>query len=400
MTRTNEVRMFSKAEPSLSHLKCGVLGFAGAGKSFTSMHIAIGLMKQMKTKKPLFFLDSERGSQWFIELCQQAKIKYETHESRAFVDLMNAVDEAEKHAAMLIVDSISHFWVELVDAYKEQKRKKTGKKFLSINDWQQIKPEWARFTDRFLYSRVHIIIAGRAQIVLTEDEDEKLKATDVRMKAEKETGFEPHLLIDMTRETNPRTKKVTRVMTVLKDRNPAGGTTLDGKQFKFTAADGVKMLKTNKVFEVISPHVSRLNIGAGGDESAKADSSSEELFTNGDEAMSARRAEFKARETKIEELEALFGKHLNVRKADDKRFGIEVLESLFESASWTKIKAMKIGVLTEKHALAAEMFELFESLSEADQAARRLDVEGLFHEVIDRRVGEAKTLTDDSDLPF
>lgn len=395
--RTNsESTMFTDAKPSLSHLKCGMLGSTGSGKSFTSMMIAIGLHKHMKSDKPIFFLDSERGSQWFIDVCKQAKVKLKTFESRAFVDLMKAIDEAEKHAFILIVDSLSHFWVELVDAFKKRKRETTGKNFLTINDWGVIKPEWAVFTERFLTSSVHIIIAGRAQIIMEEDEDNKLKTIDVRMKAEKETGFEPHLLLDMTRKTNVKTKKVHRVMTVLKDRNPFGSTTLDGKQFTFTAADGKTMLADNKVFKAVLPHINRLSLNAE-NAAVSLTKSSEAIFGDGDEALSARRDSEKRREIVIEEFEGLFKRYVPSRAAEDRKFVAEILQQLFGTTSWTKIKSERLELLNDRFNVCSDMFDRFSQLSTADQKAARLDVEAMISDTVDKRVN-ADAVQDD--LPF
>jgi AAA domain len=73
--------------------------------------------------KPLFFLDTEKGSDWVARKIKDAGVELYTAKTRAFVDLLAAVEEAERNASLLLVDSVTHFWVELCAAYaKKQKR--------------------------------------------------------------------------------------------------------------------------------------------------------------------------------------------------------------------------------------------------------------------------------------
>src|SRR5690348_17354343 len=109
--------LLKDAKKDQAYLKAGFLGFAKSGKTYTASRIAIGLHKHIKSEKPIAFLDTETGSSYVLSLFEEEKIKLVTAKSRAFVDLMSVCKEAEKTCDILIIDSITHFWVELVHAF-------------------------------------------------------------------------------------------------------------------------------------------------------------------------------------------------------------------------------------------------------------------------------------------
>ena len=88
--------LFMKAENSQAFLKCGILGFAGSGKTFTATNIAIGLAKFAKIDKPVYFLDTETGSDWMQPKMKAAGLELMTSKTRAFTDLIPAITEVEK----------------------------------------------------------------------------------------------------------------------------------------------------------------------------------------------------------------------------------------------------------------------------------------------------------------
>ncbi len=188
--------LFSEMENTQAYLKCGLLGFAGSGKSTTATNIATGLVNLLREKqlesgnKPVFFLDTESGADWVKPLFEKESIKLFVSKTRAFKDLVDAITEAEKGASVLIVDSLTHFWTELTESYATKKNRKYG---LQFQDWAVLKTEWRRFTDLYVNSNVHIILAGRAgyeyDFFENEDGKKELEKTGVKMKAENETGY-------------------------------------------------------------------------------------------------------------------------------------------------------------------------------------------------------------------
>jgi hypothetical protein len=164
---------------------------------------------------------------------EAAGISMVTAKTRAFTDLLAAVPEAEAHASVLVIDSLTHFWVELCEAYcaKRARDLKRPSYRLQFQDWAFLKAEWRRFTDLFVNTSVHIIACGRAgyEYDYAEGEDGKkqLEKTGVRFKAESEMGYEPDLLVLMERRMNMDTKADEHVAHVIKDRS----TLLDGNEF-------------------------------------------------------------------------------------------------------------------------------------------------------------------------
>ena len=130
-----ENMIFKKAEITQAYLKAGVMGFAGSGKTFTASHIAIGLVQRMRelglngAENPVMFLDTETGSDWVKYIFDVNGIELFTAKTRAFIDLVPAVKEAENSGSVLIIDSISHFWRELTESYADKKKRKYGLQF-------------------------------------------------------------------------------------------------------------------------------------------------------------------------------------------------------------------------------------------------------------------------------
>src|SRR3954471_2366820 len=219
--------LFKPAEVTSAYLKASLTGFAGSGKTRTSAEIVIGLVKLMQelrltaAEKPVYFLDTETGSDWVKKLFDTADIKLAVAKTRSFADLVPAITEAQHNGSALIVDSATHFWKELCETYQRAKaqeyRRSTYR--LQFQDWGFLKGEWAKFTEIFVNSPLHIVLAGRAayEYDYFEDDDGKkqLEKTDVKMAAEKDTAYEPSLSILMERHTDMETMKAYRTATVL-----------------------------------------------------------------------------------------------------------------------------------------------------------------------------------------
>lgn len=316
--------LFKKAENTSAFLKMGLMGFAGSGKTYTAAQTAIGLVHHMQAleieyaDRPAFFLDTETGSDWVKPMFDEAKIDLHTAKTRAFSDLREAVREAEKNASILLVDSISHFWKELCDAYMKKKNRNR----LQFEDWAFLKGEWGKFTDQFVNSDLHIIICGRAgyEYDYFQDEDtgkKNLEKTGIKMKAEGEMGYEPSLLVLMERHTNMETMKVSRTATILKDRS----TLLDGKQI------------TNPNFQSFLPHINFLNLGGkqlGVDISRNSE---------GEIPADVRDSNRVQRKIVLDEIETLLIYHYPGQSAADKKAKIELLREHFK-ASWTEIESV------------------------------------------------------------
>lgn len=274
--------LFKPAENTSAYLKAGVLGFQGSGKTKTSGLLAIGLVQHVRklnlqyANLPVFFLDSETGSDWLKPDFDAAGVPLYVAKTRSFTDLLTAIKEAEKNASLMITDSATHFWKELCESYLQEKSARLSKKAnkqvrarLEFPDWNYLKGEWAKFTDLFVNSSLHMIICGRAgfEYDYAEDDDGKkqLEKTGIKMKAEGEFGFEPSLLVQMElcQKVEGRTVAlVWREAHILKDRSME----IDGHTFVFDGMDDDGQKKpleqlVRQTFNAFLPHIKRLNLG-------------------------------------------------------------------------------------------------------------------------------------------
>ncbi|MCW7541467.1 ATP-binding protein [Aquabacterium sp. A7-Y] len=339
--------LFKQAVNTQAFLKAGIMGFAGDGKTYTASELAIGLVELMRARKlpvgdrPVMFLDTETGSDWVKPRFDAASIPLFTAKTRAFVDLLAAVREAEAAGSVLLIDSITHFWRNLTEEYAERHDRKRG---LEFEDWAWLKAEWGRFTDLFVNSKCHIIMCGRAgyEYDFFENDNGKkvLEKTGVKMKAETETGYEPSILILMEKHQellDKGGKRVWRTGTVLKDRS----TKIDGRSFE------------NPTFEDFMPHIESLNLG-GEHVGVDLARTSAELFCEAGEPRWQKDRRMK--EIALDEIAELLNKHHSGSTQEAKKLKAELLEQVFASRSWERIKTFDYArVSAARNALWREL---------------------------------------------
>lgn len=328
--------LFQPAENKAGYAKIGLYGLSGAGKTTTAMLFAVGLSGD--EKRPIFFLDTETGSDFFKGRMEEIGIPFFQSKSRAFAHVETAIAEAEKAGAILIIDSVTHFWDEIQEAFLRRKRQKT----IRFQDWGQIKGQWkAHLALPVINSKCHIIICGRQQdiydIAYDSDKMEIVKTGD-RMAAEKNLAYEPHLVMKMEARQIPdeELKKIIKRQgreirskmlieaTVTKDRSDR----LNGAVLHFPT------------FDDILPHLAALNIG-GEHQGVDTSSSSDHLFHDADDALrdALKRKELALDEFKEEVKAVLPGRtdRVNALKSD-------LLAGLFGTRSWAAVEETKGNV--------------------------------------------------------
>jgi hypothetical protein len=317
--------LLQPAKITSAYLKMGILGFQGGGKTKTAGKTAIGLYKYMQSKgidcanRPVAFFDTETGSDWLIPDFQQAGVPLIVAKRRSFADLLAVVKEAEAGASVLIIDSITHPWRELCESYMRKKQRT----FLQMDDWGYLKGDhgWAKFTDLFVNSKLHIIMCGRAGYEFEDYKDDngkrQIEKVGTKMKTEGETGFEPSLLVLMEQVEDLRTGKVKHRATVQKDRS----TLLDGEQID------------NPDFKDFLPHIERLNLG--GDHIG--------VDINGDSQhiLQTEKRDWQPVQRKIAlgEIEEILVRHYPGQAAADKKAKAELLRTHFQ-ACWAEIESV------------------------------------------------------------
>jgi hypothetical protein len=335
------------------------MGFAGDGKTFTATEVAIGLIELMRQRgiehgdRPAMFLDTETGSDWVKPRFDASNIELFTAKTRAMPDLKSAIIETEQSGSVLIIDSITHFWTTFTEEYAERRNRKRG---LEFADWAFLKAEWRKFTDLFVNSQAHIILCGRAgyEYDFFEDDNGKrqLAKTGVKMKAEGETGYEPSILVQMEKHRDLDTGRVWRTAFVIKDRS----TRIDGMRFE------------NPTFNDFRPHIEFLNIG-GKHTGVDTTRDNGELFS--DEGVPRWIMEKRAKEIALDEIGEVIGKHYPGSTADMKKAKGDLLEEIFGTRSWERIKTFDwptIQIMRESvwQKLEGQSYRIEKSVSEEE----------------------------------
>jgi hypothetical protein len=320
--------LLKPAKFETAFLKLGLYGLTGSGKTYTSWLIAMGLWHYLKEKlkekpKPIGFADTEAGSDFILK-----RFKAETDETgflvsktKAFKDLLEIVRDAIKECSMLIVDSITHFWNEILKTYK----KEHGITVISPKHWIPLKEIWREYSDLFVASPLHIIMAGRSADIWEEVPDEEgileLHKKGTRMKAEGEMGYETNLLIEMMldRISSPTGPKDVHRAWVIKDK-------FDIMNFKTFI---------NPKFENLLPHVELLNIG-GKHNAVDLSRTSKEMF----EKKESRFDYMRQKEILIEKVQTTIWLIEAGRDDESKKARLKLLEKTFKTISFEELKEM------------------------------------------------------------
>jgi len=322
----------------VAYVKISGFGFAGTGKTWTSSLIAEGLHKRIGSKKPIAFFDSEGGLTFVNKkIFEPSSIPVVAVKSKSFADLMRFMNDAEKECDIAIIDSVTHVWADLLESYKAKK----GRDRLYIPDWGILKPQWWKFSDRVVRSKLHLIVLGRAGYEYETSTDEETGKKEsyrsgTKMKAEGDFSFEPSLNLEFVkfRPTEKvmvkdygvgeyiANKKIglhdwVRVCTVHKDR--------------WNEMDGKNIVKpTYKDFEA---HIENYNFG-GEHKPLEQIEDSKDLFKNEDDG----RLEKTRREILLEKIQAeiiyICGAGTAGKVKEEK---IKLFDNVFGTTSWTEV---------------------------------------------------------------
>ncbi len=187
------MKLFQKARGQQAYLKVAIYGEAGSGKTYTALRIGAALGK-------VAVIDTEHGTDFYSKM-----FDFDVLHTRSLKTALDAVFSDEiKNYDVLIVDSITHLWESAQESYLEMlKRSKDPKKRaraeageIQFQDWRAIKAPYRKFINRLLSLDLHVFICGRLGTIYEFRDGELVKA-GVRMRAEGDTPYEPHILIRM-----------------------------------------------------------------------------------------------------------------------------------------------------------------------------------------------------------
>lgn len=220
---------FRKAKAEQAALKMGIYGPPGSGKTFTSLLIAEGLAKL--SGKRVALVDTEHGSDFYCQKVPTRQVHPEAFDfdalyTRSIMETVAAVKSLGDEYGVLILDSITHLWQACIEAYGGRQ---TSAGTIPMHAWGKIKKPYKELMTALLSSPMHVIICGRQGTeYATDEETEELKAVGLKMKAEGETPYEPHILIRME-ALKPKKTNETAMIVAYAEKDRTG--VLAGRSF-------------------------------------------------------------------------------------------------------------------------------------------------------------------------
>lgn len=228
---------FKKAKAEQAAVKMGLYGPSGSGKTFTALLFAEGLAKA--SGKRIAFIDTERGTDFYVKDVKDRKVHpdafdIDTLYTKSITDVLEAVKSLDpSEYAVVVIDSITHIWEAARLAYAG---KETKAGTIPFHAWGKIKKPYKDLINILLSSPMHVIFCGRQGNEFEEDEESgELKKVGVKMKAEGETPYEPHILIRMESVKNAKDRSATITAFAEKDRTGV----LAGRTIEWPGFDNV-----------------------------------------------------------------------------------------------------------------------------------------------------------------
>ena len=195
---------FRKATKETTKLRAAIFGASGAGKTFSALRIAAGI------GGPIAVIDTERGS----------ASKYADRFSFDVLDLAHAAipdyqgaikAAAEAGYPVLVIDSLSHGWQELLA--EVDRLASTKYRGNTWSAWSEGTPKQRALVDAILSYPGHVIATMRSKTEWSVESDGKGKQRPVRIGLAPEQGKGIEYEFDLLLEISPD-----HIAHVIKDR--------------------------------------------------------------------------------------------------------------------------------------------------------------------------------------
>lgn len=174
---------FQKATKKKSKLRCAIYGLSGGGKTYTALQISTGISEVLNTR--IAFIDTENGTaSKYSDIFDFDVLELKKH---SIDDYANAIKEASQSGyQILIIDSISHAWQELlIEVENLSKAKYKGN---SWSAWSEGTPKQKKLTNAILNFDGHIITTMRAKTEWVSNVNDKGRTTPTKVGLAPEQG--------------------------------------------------------------------------------------------------------------------------------------------------------------------------------------------------------------------
>ena len=185
--------MFKKATKEKSKLRLALYGVSGGGKTYSALRLAQGLGGKIA------LIDTEHGSaskysdRFNFDVCDLEK--------PSINNILMCMDEA-KNYDVLIIDSLTHAWNELLQENEKVAKAKYGGNTWSA--WSDSNQKQNKLIEAILKFSGHVICTMRAETNWTTTINEKGKTTPIRIgeapKQGKSIEYEFDMLIQISQE--------------------------------------------------------------------------------------------------------------------------------------------------------------------------------------------------------
>ena len=199
--------MFTKATRTQRKLRLAIMGLSGGGKTMTALRMATGIIGV--TGGQIGMIDSESGSaaiyadRFDFDLCDL--------KDRTIPGYLAAIGEATKAGMqVLIIDSLSHAWAELLEEIDQlAKRKYKGSTWSA---WSEGTPKQKKLVQALLAFPGHLIVTMRVDTAWETTKDERSgKTMPVKLGLKPSQGkgieYEFDMLMEITREHQASVEK-------------------------------------------------------------------------------------------------------------------------------------------------------------------------------------------------
>lgn len=187
---------FKKADKKQSRLRCSIFGPSGSGKTYTSLRIATGFI-QSGIDSRIAFIDSERGSaSKYADRFDFDVLELDKKTIQSYIDAIKMA--ADNKYKVLIIDSLSHAWQELLQEI--EKLAEVKYKGNTWRAWSDGTPKQKSLVDAILNFPGHIIATIRSKTEWEMGDDKKVKRVGLSPEQGKGIEYEFDMLIELSVE--------------------------------------------------------------------------------------------------------------------------------------------------------------------------------------------------------